>query len=198
LTPRAALPRLRRASPRKKREEMLLKITTMILLLSGCLLGAGCRTSSRFTERLAILAVPPLARSAGGSQATTDSYLRSLEVAEPSRQVLDAIAALPKNDAILFIAPTQEPETELAYRTIASLSWPHEVGALHCGLGSLSGANGGQPALLFQPRAAKPIRWLLFYRLAPPKQSTVKAEIGPHLKLTPIEEGKEWTSYCSR
>ncbi len=174
---------------------MLLKITITILLLSGCLLGAGCRASSRFTERLANLAAPPLARSAGGSYATTDSYLRSLEVAEPSRRVLAAIASLPENDAILFITPTQESETELAYRTIASLSWPHEVGALHCGL---SGVDGGQPALLFQPRAAKQIRWLLFYRLAPPKQSTVKVEIGPHLKLTPIEEGKEWTSYCSQ
>lgn len=174
---------------------MLLKITAAILLLSGCLFVASCRASSELKERLARLAAPPLARSSGGSHATTDSYLRSLEVAAPSQRVLAAIAPLPKEDTMIFVAPTRDAETELTYRVIASLSWPREVGALHCD------AGGGQ--LLFKPRAGKKVRWLLFYRLAPPKQSGVAAEIGPHLKLIPIEEASrkeegEWTSYCSR
>jgi hypothetical protein len=169
---------------------MLLKVSAAILLLSSCLFGASCRASSDLKERLAGLLAPPLARSSGGRYATTDSYLRSMEIAEPSAQVLATIAPLPTEDAMIFIAPTQEAETELAYRVIASLSWPREVGALHCS------ANNGQ--LLFKPRAEKKVRWLLLYRLAPPKQSTVTAEIGPHLKLIQIEEAKEWSSYCSQ
>ena len=173
-----------------------------MLLVFACLAWAGCRASSEINQRLAMLAAPPLARSSGGSYATTDTYLRTLEIASPSLRVLAAVSPLPKDDAILFVAPAPDlapaldhAETELTYRAVASLSWPHEVGALHCGLG---GANGGQPTLLFQPRAAKTVRWLLLYRLAPSKQSIVKAEIGSHLKLIPIEEGKEWISYCSR
>ncbi|MDQ3009580.1 MAG: hypothetical protein M3X11_02600 [Acidobacteriota bacterium] len=173
----------------------MLKFTTAMLLVSACLAWTGCRASSALNERLAKLGAPPLARSSGGSYATTDTYLRMLEIASPSSRVLAAIAPLTKEDAILFVAPSQDAETELTYRAVASLSWPHEVGALHCGVG---GANGDQPALLFQPRAEKTVRWLLLYRLAPSKQSIVKAEIGPHLKLIPIEEGKEWISYCSR
>ncbi|MEO6725031.1 MAG: hypothetical protein ABIP14_06985 [Blastocatellia bacterium] len=173
----------------------MLKVTAAMLLVFACLAWAGCRASSGLNQRLAKLAAPPLARSSGGSYATTDTYLRTLEIASPSLRVLDAVSPLPKEDAILFVAPAQNAETELTYRAVASLSWPHEIGALHCGLG---GVNGGQPTLLFTPRAEKKIRWLLLYRLAPSKQSIVKAEIGPHLKLIPIEEGKEWISYCSR
>ncbi len=164
---------------------MLLKITATILLLSGCLSGMGCRTSSELKGRLAELTAPRLARSAGGGYATTDTYLRALEIASPSLRVIAAVSPLPKEDAILFVAPNQNAETELTYRAIASLSWPHEVGALHCGLG---GVNSGQPTLLFKPRAGQKVRWLLFYQLTPPAQSAIAAEIGPHLKLIAIEE----------
>lgn len=181
----------------------MLKFTTATLLVFVCLVWAGCRISSGLNQRLAKLAAPPLARSAGGSYSTTDTYLRTLEIAAPSQRVLAAISALPKEDAILFIAPNQDAETELMYRAIASLSWPHEVGALHCHQGRSDGANHDQPALLFAPRADKKTRWLLLYQLPPSQPSTVVAEIGPHLKLIRVEEPSRneagtWTSYCSQ
>jgi hypothetical protein len=173
-------------------KEMLLKITAAIFLLSGCFVWAGCRAASQFDQRLMKLVTPPLARSAGGSYATTDTYLRPLAIAEPSARVLAALSPLPKKDAILFVAPDQDAETELVYRVLATLSWPHEVGALHCA------ASGGRPFLLFKPREEKTVRWLLLYQLAPSDKLPVAAEIGPHLKLVPITEVKEWTSYCSQ
>jgi len=163
-----------------------------MFVLSGCFVWAGCRAASHFDQRLMTLVTPPLARSSGGSYATTDTYLRPLAIAEPSARALAALSPLPKEDAILFVAPDQDAETELVYRVLATLSWPHEVGALHCH------AEGGRPFLLFKPREEKTVRWLLLYRLAPPEKSPVAAEIGPHLKLVPITEVKEWTSYCSQ
>ena len=173
----------------------MLKFTAATLLVFACLAWAGCRMSSGLNQRLA--------RSAGGSYATTDTYLRTLEIASPSQRVLTAISTLPAEDAILFVAPNQDAETELTYRATASLIWPHEVGAFHCNGGDSSGANQGKPTLLFTPRAEKKIRWLLLYRLLPSKPSTVVAEIGPHLKLIQIEdtstnEAEAWTSYCSQ
>lgn len=171
----------------------LLKFLAAGLLLIGCAGLFGCSALSRLNNRMVRLAAPQqLARSAGGSYATTDAYLRSLEIPNPSEKVLAAISQLPKDDAILFVAASREPETELVYRVIASLSWPREVGALHCGL------SGEQPELLFQPRAGKKIRWLMFYRTAPPAGLNAPTEIGQHLKLIPIEETREWTFYCSQ
>ena len=168
----------------------MLRITATFLL-SGCFLWAGCRAASRFNGRLAELVAPPRARSSGGAYATTDTYLSPLEIAEPSVRVLAAVSPLPKEDAVLFVAPNQDAETELVYRVVASLSWPHEVGALHCG-------EGVRPSLLFESRGGRKVRWLLLYRLAPGQALTVTAEVGPHLKLIPVPEAKEWTSYCSQ
>lgn len=173
-----------------RKKDRVLKIAAASLLLIEGLAGTGCSTASRLHQRLSKLAAPQtLARSSGGSHATTDSYLSLLEIPEASRQVLAALSPLPKGDAVMFIAPSREPEIELAYRVIATLSWPHEVGALHC---------GESPALLFKPRAEKKVRWLLLFRIKPSQSSTVTAEIGPHLKLVAAGEDSEWTSYCSR
>lgn len=170
-----------------------MKYSVVSLWLLSCLANGGCHSLSRFNQRLSTLAASqPLARSASGRYATTDSYLSLLKIREPSKQILAAVSQLPKDDAIFFIAPNRTPEIELAYRVIASLSWPHEVGALHCGV------NGESTTLLFKPRAEKTVRWLFLFRINPPNPSLVVAEIGPHLKLIPIKEETEWTTYCSR
>jgi len=166
-----------------------------VSLIFGGVLFSGCESLFKVNQQMTnVVARQPLARSAGGPYATTDTYLRSLEIPNPSERVLAAVAQLPENDAMMFIAPGRTPEIELTYRVIASLSWPREVGALHCRLGD---ATTSEPELLFQPRKEKRIRWLFFYRTSPPAGSKSVTEIGPHLKLVPIEEAKEWTSYCS-
>lgn len=172
-----------------------LKVAAVGVLAACCCLFSACESLSKANQRLTdVAAKQPLARSAGGQYATTDTYLRSLEIPKPSERVLSAVAQLPENDAMMFVAPSRTSEIELTYRVIASLSWPREVGALHCRLGD---ANNLQPELLFQPRKEKQIRWLFFYRTSPPAASKSVTEIGPHLKLVPVEEAKEWTSYCS-
>ena len=164
------------------------KLPTVGLLLIGSLFFSSCQPLSNANQRLANLAAgQPLARSAGGRFATSDTYLRSLEIETPSERVLAVMAKLPETDAILFASASRTPEIELTYRVIVSLGWPREVGALHC---------GSSPELLFQPRREKPIRWLLFYRIAPPAELKPVAEIGQHLKLVAAEEGKEPAAYC--
>ncbi len=159
------------------------------LLLLESFAATGCRNVARVRRHLTALAAPQVpARSAGGDFATTDSYLFRLELLEPSKQVLAFLSNLPKKDAIMFIAPDRQPETELLYRTIASLGWPREMGALHC----------KEPSTpLFKPRPEKPIRWLLLYRIKPLPSSTVLAQLGEHLKLVSVKEDSEWISYCS-
>lgn len=173
-----------------------LRILTAGLLLTGSIALSGCSSLSRFNTRMAGLVAPnQLARTAGGNFATTDSYLFALEVPKPSEQVLAAVKQLPEDDALIFIGPDSEPQTELVYRTIAYLSWPRQIGALHCGVA------GEPPTLLFKPRKDKPIRWLIFYRRQVPADvSTLPGsiELGSHLKLIPVPETKEWTFYCSQ
>ena len=164
-------------------------------LIFGSVLFSSCESLFKVNQKLTnVVARQPMARSAGGPYATSDTYLRSLEIPNPSERVLTAMAQVPENDAMMFIAPSRTPEIELTYRVIASLSWPREVGALHCRLGD---ATTIKSELLFQPRQEKQIRWLFFYRTSPPAGSKSVTEIGPHLKLVPIEEPKELSSYCS-
>ena len=171
------------------------RIATLGAVITCCCFFSSCESLFKVNQQLTnVFARQPMARSAGGPYATTDTYLRSLQIPNPSERVLAAVAQVPENDAMMFIAPSRTPEIELTYRVIASLSWPREVGALHCRLGD---ATTSKPELLFQPRKEKQIRWLFFYRTSPPAGSKSVTEIGPHLKLVPIEEAKEWTSYCS-
>lgn len=160
----------------------------MLWMAIGILLS-GCSASDRLSK---IFAPQPLARSAGGSYATTDSYLSTLEIPNPSETVLATLSKLPEEDAMVFIAKGREPQTELTYRTIAYLGWPRQIAALHCG------STGESPTLLFKPQDGKKIRWMIFYRIEPPADSSSQVFIGDNLKLIPIEEVKEWTSYCSQ
>lgn len=156
----------------------------------------GCTSLSRLENRMAKLVAPnQLARSSGDNYATTDSYLSALELPHASKQVQLSVSNVPADEAMVFIAPDSTPETELVYRTISYLSWPRQVGVLHCA------QNGAAPALLFKPREDKPVRWLLFYRHQVPAELSALPgikEIGVHLKLVPARELKEWTFYCSQ
>lgn len=180
--------------PEKKTR--LLKAACANLLLIGGVVIFVYGSLSLFGSRLAKLVAPnQLARSAGGNFATTDSYLSALEMPKPSEQVLAAVRQLPEDDAMIFIGPDSEPQTELVYRTIAYLSWPRQIGALHCG------AKGEPPMLLFKPREDKQIRWLILYRRQVPADVPTlpgSIELGAHLKLIPVQETKEWTFYCSQ
>ncbi len=174
----------------------LLKAACANLLLIVAVVALVYGGLSLFNSRLAKLVAPnQLARSAGGDFATTDSYLSSLELPKPSEQVLAAVRQLPEDDAMIFIGPDSELQTELVYRTISYLSWPRQIGALHCG------TKGEPPTLLFKPREDKPIRWLIFYRRQVPADlsaSPASMELGAHLKLIPVQETKEWAFYCSQ
>lgn len=136
------------------------------------------------------LAAKPLARSQGGVNATTDRYLLSLDLAEPSETIRQEIASLPREDGLLVITPDEQTSTDLIYRTIAYLSWPREVGAYVC---------GQPPLVMFAPRTETRVRWLLLYQLKPTPAQTAQARtIGPHLTLLPLTESNQWTTYCSQ
>lgn len=179
-----------------KAEKNSARILAAGLLLTGSIALSGCSSLSRFNNRMTGLVAPnQLARSSGGNFAATDSYLSALEVPKPSEQVLAVVRQLPKDDAMIFIGPDSEPQTELVYRTIAYLSWPRQIGALHCG------AKGESPTLLFKPHEDKHIRWLIFYRRQVPAEVPIlpgSIELGGHLKLIPVPETKEWNFYCSQ
>jgi len=174
---------------RLEKKQNLLKPLAAVFLVASVAILPGCGANNRLIK----LAAPqPLARSAGGSYATTDVYLSGLEIPNPSERTGAVISQLPKDDAIMFIAQEQTPEIELTYRSIAYLSWPRQIGSLYCG------AKTETPVLLFKPEAEKKVRWLIFYRIQTPAALTVANEIGSHLKLIHIEEAKQWTYYCSR
>ncbi|MGH9765814.1 MAG: hypothetical protein ACREAB_00135 [Blastocatellia bacterium] len=134
-----------------------------------------------------------MAKAAGGVYGTTDRYLSSLQIPNPSEAALKAMADVPPEDAMVFITPNADERSELVYRTVAYLGWPRPIGEARCG-------NAGEaPKLLFHPRSGRPIKWLFFYRVNPPAElKQTSRMIGPHLVLAPSPELKEWKSYCSQ
>jgi hypothetical protein len=135
----------------------------------------------------------PLSKTASGAYDTTDCYLSSLQIPHPSEAVMKALADVPADDALIFITSNDDERSELTYRTIAYLGWPRPIGEARCK------GPGAPPELLFQPRAEKTIKWLMFHRVAPPPDlRPTSVMIGPHLMLAPAPELKEWKSYCSQ
>lgn len=132
-------------------------------------------------------------KAAGGAYDTTDHYLKPLEIQHPSETLLKAMAEIPPDDAVVFIAAGDDERSDLIHHTISHLSWPRLIGEVRCG------ARGAPTELMYLPPAREPVKWLMFYRVAPPPDLTPSAKmIGPHLILTPASELKEWKSYCSR
>lgn len=172
----------------------IIKIISACCVIAAAVLwwtGAS-RLEAMFHRFEAAAAQRPLARAAGGVYDTTDRYLSDLQIPHPSEAVLKAFADVPADDAMIFITSSSDANSELTYRSIAYLGWPRQIGEVRCG-------TDGAPELLFHPRAETRVKWLMFYRVAPPVDSTQQSRvIGQHLTLTPASELKEWRSYCSR
>lgn len=132
-------------------------------------------------------------KAAGGVYDTTDHYLKPLQIPHPSETLLKAMEEIPPDDAVIFIAASDDESSGLIHHTVSYLGWPRQIGEVRCG------AAGAPTEAMWLPRAGKPVKWLMFYRIVPPPDLTQAAKkIGPHLTLAPASELQEWKSYCSR
>jgi hypothetical protein len=131
-------------------------------------------------------------KAPGGVYDTTDHFLKPLQIPRPSETLSNAMAEIPTEAAVLFIAAGDDEESELIYRTVSYLSWPRRIGEIRCG-----GTRAPTEAT-FLPAAGEPVKWLMFYRIIPkPDMTQAAKKIGPRLTIMPASELKEWKSYCS-
>jgi len=177
----------------------IIKIASACLIIVLVVVGRYCanglrRLASASASRFESAgAWSPMSKAAGGAYNTTDRYLSSLQIPNPSEATLKVMADVPPEDAMVFITSSADEGSELVYRTVAYLGWPRPIGEARCG------GAGEAPELFFHPRAERPVKWLFFYRIKPPPElMQTSRTIGPYLVLAPSPELKEWKSYCSQ
>ncbi|HKQ79065.1 MAG TPA: hypothetical protein VJ810_35550 [Blastocatellia bacterium] len=168
----------------------LLIAAALSLLPSGALRRPLAPLTNRFET---ILARPLRLKAPGGVYDTTDHYLKPLEIPRPSETISKVFSEIPPGDAIIFITKADDDGSELVYRTVSYLGWPRQIGEVRCD------APRSTAEAPFLPHTGEPVKWLLFYLIAPPPELNQAAKkIGPRLTLTPASESKEWKSYCSQ
>ncbi len=172
---------------------LIIAIIAAAILITAATLSLGGRLRPMANRFENILARPMKLKAPGGAYDTTDHFLKPLEIPLPSETLSKAMAELPPGEAVIFITAGEDGDSELIYRTVSYLSWPRWIGEVRCG------RTREATQELFLPPAAEPVKWLMFFRIAPPPDLPEAAKkIGPYLTLTPASESKEWKSYCSR
>ena len=172
-------------------------IASCLLIVTALALWPGATLRRRLTPLMnrfeTALTRQMTSKAAGGPYDTTDHYLKPLQIPRPSETLSTAMAEIPPDDAIIFIAAGDDEWSDLIHHTVSYLGWPRQISEVRCG------AAGATTEAMYLPPAGKPVKWLMFYRISPPPDSTQSAKkIGLHLTLTPASELKEWNSYCSR
>jgi hypothetical protein len=156
-----------------------------LILLVAFLSTGGMALAEPLSARL-----PPVR----GPFATSDAWLGVLAIADPSRAVQGAVAAVPGDQQLVFVGPSQDGSVILTYYTVSHLVWPRKVWLQTC-------AERGRPPLsMFAPPAAVQSAvgfTYLFYVLEPPAGATVARTIGPRMWVVESPERTWWTQPCS-
>jgi hypothetical protein len=125
------------------------------------------------------------------SRASSDSLLASLKLEGGAESLRQALARIPKNEAILFVGPGEDSKfTEILFE-VSLLALPRQVGGLRCM------ERGAEPG--FVPLDAdQKITAAVFYRWEP---GTAAAErLAPDLallRIPPQKADRPWPSFCS-
>ncbi len=139
---------------------------------------------------------PHGSRAALASDVSTDGYIRELlvqegvpasDVTKPAAAIEAALAELPPEGSILFIAPRNLPTHELMFLVVKTLSLPRSIYLLWC-----DGPN--PPPLPVQEKIVA----VMLYLVTPPLSMKGSKMVIPRLTIAPVSEAVAWTSYCSR
>ncbi|MGH9770075.1 MAG: hypothetical protein ACREAB_21840 [Blastocatellia bacterium] len=161
--------------------------------------GFGLQTWKELRLHRMIRDEPGALRAALEPEASTDGYIRELLAADvtprptlsrPAAAVRAALAELPPEGAVLFLAPRKLPRYEVMFLTVKTLTLPRSIHLLWCDDSKqIQNAQNAQ-----REKAAA----VMFYLVSPPSGISGVKTIIPHLAIAPVSESTTWTSYCSQ
>ncbi|HKV10623.1 MAG TPA: hypothetical protein VJ725_20950 [Thermoanaerobaculia bacterium] len=123
-------------------------------------------------------------------RASSDSQLAFLKLPQGAESVRQALAQIPENEAVVFVAPGEDPKLRQVLFTVSLLALPHPVGGLRCHEGA------GEIAVPLD--ADRKISAVLFYRWEP--GTAAAKRLAPELallRIPPQGADRPWTSFCS-
>lgn len=123
-------------------------------------------------------------------RASSDSLLAFLQLPEGAESVRQALAQIPENEAVVFVAPGEDPTYSQVLFTVSLLALPHQVGGLRC--------REGVGELAVPLDADQKIAAVLFYRWEP--GTAAAKRLAPELallRILPQGANGPWTSFCS-
>ncbi|MDP2289933.1 MAG: hypothetical protein Q8M22_02010 [Actinomycetota bacterium] len=125
-----------------------------------------------------------------GRAATTDNWLASLQVLDPSATIEAVLAAdVPVDQAIFVIGPDDDPQLTITHFTISTLAWPRQVGLIRC--------RTGEATDITVPTSDVVGAALVWDRTRVSEPDAPGRAIGPHLRLITGTEATQWVSFCS-
>lgn len=126
-----------------------------------------------------------------GRAATSDHWLASLQLQDPSATIEAVLAAdVPTDQAIVLIGPDDDPRLTVTHFTISMLAWPRQVGLIRCTSGepskiTFTPTDGVGAALVWNPTVAV-------------EPGAPGRAIGSYLRLVTGTEATQWVSFCSQ
>jgi hypothetical protein len=172
-----------------------------VTLVSGSRGHGSVRTRAALLFALAIFAVLSLFATLGAAlnshpflgldpDATTDDFLRILDVPHPAARLTEALRAYPPDQPLLYVGQSRDAFNTQVYYTLAYLAYPRPLSALMCaepGKGRVAIAENA-------PRTAE--AGILFFGVDPGPRAAGGTRISPNLYISPRTGAAPWPSFC--
>lgn len=122
--------------------------------------------------------------------ATTDDFLRILDVPHPAARLTEALRSYPLDQPLLFVGQAREAFNTQVYYTLAYLVYPRPLSAVMCGDPGKGPVSIGEKA----PRSTE--AGVIFFGVDPGPRASGGSRISPNLYISPRTGAASWPSFC--
>lgn len=123
--------------------------------------------------------------------ATTDAFLRILDVPHPGMLVEGGLRRYGPDKTLLFVSPAKEVFSAQVYYAVSHLAYPRPIPAILCGEPGKTSSTAVEKV----PGSA-PIDGLIFFETDPGPWVAGGTRITPNLYIAPHSGAASWESFC--
>lgn len=124
------------------------------------------------------------------ADATTDDFLRILDVPHPAARLTEALRSYPADQPLLFVGQSREAFNTQVYYTLAYLAYPRPLSTVMCGEPGKGPVSIDEQA----PRSAEAA--VIFFGVDPGSRAAGGTRISPNLYISPRAGAASWPSFC--
>ena len=122
--------------------------------------------------------------------ATTDDFLRVLDVPHPAARLTEALRPYPLNQPLLYVGQSRDAFNTQVYYTLAYLVYPRPLSAVMCGEPGKGPVSIGEKA----PRSTE--AGMIFFGVDPGSHASGGSRISPNLYISHRTGVVAWPSFC--